>query len=633
MEPREPEAGPENTSPHLLDGAVRADVIGPEALAAARMAELLKAMSIDTVISVDDSYALGEDAGTPDEVTEEVVSSPELRGVVVDVLTRIHENLGFARVDQENESAVNDFISENWSSFEHGDRTEMLTAARTRKKDRESNLDEADVVNDLEAPQKLQGVIGSAAKFIRVSLAKWRAESTTLLAGSGQVLVLIDRSFANEPGGDGTTGETLLEQLLVQDLGNVRAGLLTFTAADEDQELALTKDLRARFSAQADKVVAIGKFRLTNVEEFPAAVRMLLLVSEILAYRKLANRALETAHSRVVKDLAGLQDYTLVGAIAAAQQEGTFELDHPLRLAQRVYQQELAREIRDAEFSKTTLPRFREGTVGTFVNASSAGKQINEVLRGDIFEPDDYVNELGLPVEIGDIFVVESLYPDTSTRKKPKPRYFILLAQACDLSMRTNGQRKNDLLEVVLQRVEQVDPDELSTNMGKRERMHLLGQLEGPSPAKWAVNFAQTMVLPTIAVDATVFQSDGAALLMRDAKETRPMAGGWLVRQQELNKRIGKMLDEFAKAEIDMKKVNGKVELLLRLGASYAGTTMDHSKGISAVILVKQRSVKYGIRRVGRVRSDIAVNVAALASNYSSRPAFEARSVAVPNLV
>ncbi len=602
----------------------------PEQLAAARMAAVIKAMAIETVISVDDSYALGDETGAPAEVTEELVSSPDLLQLVVTSLRKADPELKFNDVDEESESAVNDFVTENWADLGMDVRTELLTGARTRRKDREANLDDVDTAADLGAPQKLADILGDSANFVQVSLAQWRADWATLVAGPGKVLVLIDRSFANEDGGTDTTGEDLLQDLLAQDLAHVRAGLLTFTAANEDDEIRITKELRAKHTAHAEKIVAIGKFRLTDVAEFPAAARMLLLVGEIAAYRELAGKAFDQAHARVKDHLVALQDYTLIGAIAAAQDEGTFELDHPLRLAQRVYQQELARAIRDPAFASTILPRFREGAVGTFVNASAAGVQIREVLRADTFEPDDYVNELGLPIEIGDVFRLESLYPVTSTRTKADARYYILLAQACDLSIRSKGERANDLFEIVLQRIEPVDEDELRTKPHKRERMHTLGELEIASTQKWAVNFAQAVVVPTIAIDATVFQVDGNSVINPDLSETRPMASGWLMRQQELKKLAGRMIDEYGKAETAMRSVSGKDELLLRLGASLAGATMHQTRGVTAIIDTTAKTVRYGVQRYGRVRADIAVNVASLASTYNSRPAFETKAVAEP---
>lgn len=599
----------------------------PVEIAARRMADLIKALSIETIISIDDSYALGAEAGKPEEVTEELVSSPGLLQIVVDALSRANDDLGFKDVDETSDSSVNNFISENWSSLDEEVRTVLLTAARTRRRDREAALEEAATVTDLSAPTRLRDIVGDSAQLIRVSLGQWRAEWSTLIAGPGQVLVLIDRSFTNEDGGTETTGEELLRDLLQQGLQHVRAGLLTFTAANEEEEIQVTNELRSKHSAHADKIIAIGKFRLTDPVEFPAAIRMLLLVAEITAYRELAGNAFDQAHARVKKHLDTLHDYTLIGAIAAAQEEGVFELDHPLRLAQRVYQQELARAIRDPGFASTVLPRFREGSVGVFVNASVAGAQIRQVLRADTFEPDDYVNELGLPIEIGDIFRLESLYPETSTRKKGQPRYFILLAQACDLSIRSNGERSNDLFDIVLQRVEVVDEEELNAKPHKRERMHVLGELEPTTTQKWAVNFAQAVVVPTIAVDATVFQRDGKSIINPDVEETRPMAPGWLLRQKDIQKSAKSMIAEFATAETAMKRVSGKEELLLRLGASLAGATMQQTRGVTALIDPSQNSVQYGLQRHSRVRSDIAVNVASLASTYNSRPAFEAKPV------
>ncbi|EPR75420.1 hypothetical protein ADILRU_2286 [Leifsonia rubra CMS 76R] len=614
-----------------MSAQVHAEVQAAQAdTASKRMRALIQAMSIETIISIDDSHSLGSVDGVSAEVTEELISSPELLEVVLGILHHVDDAFGFTEVDHESESAVNDFLTENWIDFENKTKTELFTAARTRRKDREGHLAEGDTDADLAAPQRLQEIIGDAAVFIRVSLAQWKQDWQALLEGPGQILVLIDRSFINEDGGTETTGEGLLNDLLEQKLSHVRAGLLTLTASDEGAEIQLTNALRARFSAQADRVVAIGKFRLKNIEEFPSAVRMLLLVVEVAAYRKLATDAAELAHTNVKLHLDELHDYTFIGAIAAAQDEGTFELDHPLRMAQRVYQQQLLKAMRDADFGANILPRFREGAVGTFVNASAAGKQIREVLRADIFEPDGHVNELGLPIEIGDVFRVESLYPQTSKRQKTAPAYYILLAQACDLSMRSDGKRSNDLDELILQRLEIVDEDELRTNVKKSGRMHLLGELEAASDQKWAVNFARTIIVPTSAVDATVFRDDGASILNPKAVEARPMAAGWLSRQRALSKLAAGILGEYGKAEEAMKKVSGKEELLLRIGASLAGATMQQTRGVTAVIDPSQGTLRYGIQRYGRVRSDIAVNVASLSATYSSRPAFEAKGAAEP---
>lgn len=603
-------------------------VTTPTADAAARMAELLAALSIETVISVDDSHALGSGDGSAEEITEELVSSPDLLAVVLESLSAVDPELGFELVDPENESAVNDFLADNWASFEKETQTELLTAARTRRRDREAELNDADTVTDLTAPKRLEDIVGESARFVQVSLAQWRAEWSTLLQGPGQVLVLIDRSFAHEDGGSETTGEDLLQDLLQQGLDHVRAGLLTFTAANEDDEIRLTRELRDKHDAYADKIVAIGKFRLKDPAEFPAAIRMLLLVAEITAYRQLALAAFEHAHDAVKVHLDSLHDYTLIGAIAAAQQEGTFELEHPLRLAQQVYQHQLATSVRDSGFAAQVLPRFREGSVGVFINASTAGAQIREVLRADTFESGEYVNLLGLPIEIGDIFRVESLYPETKNRKPGDPRFYVLLAQECDMSIRSNGERSNNLVDVVLQRLEPVDEEELRHAPHKRERMHLLGELEENGGQRWGVNFAQGIVVPTIAIDATVFQPDGTSLIGLKAEESRPMASGWLKRQAAIKKSASRMLAEYRQAEQAMKKVSGKEELLLRLGASLATATMDQTRGVTAIIDSAEETVHYGIQRISRVRSDIAVNIASLASTYNSRPAFEASPVA-----
>ena len=72
------------------------------------------------------------------------------------------------------------------------------------------------------------------------------------------------------------------------------------------------------------------------------------------------------------------------------------------------------------------------------------------------FECEEMLSSLALPIEVGDIFKVHDLYR-ANTAKKGVDRYYVLLAQECDLSVRGNGKRSNDLTRVVLTQLSPID--------------------------------------------------------------------------------------------------------------------------------------------------------------------------------
>ncbi|WP_295837744.1 hypothetical protein [uncultured Microbacterium sp.] len=591
------------------------------------MRELLAALKIERVISIDDYNAdLDESLQVedPTEVTRELVTSDSLREALVEILTNVDAQLGFDSVDSSDDLVLAEYLDDNWFVFPRSVRLKLVQAARTHRDGRAEAVLDQEIADDVRAPELLREFLDGSVELKQYSLEEWRAASAQEMSDTRPVLVLIDRNFTRETGGASDTGEQLLADFLDAERPHIHAGLLTREARDDDAERDLTRALRAKFESSAHRVLAIGKFRLQDPSQFPAAVRTLLLVAEVSAYRELAKAALESAHMNVVEHFETLEDHSLLGAIAMAQKEGTFELEHPLRLAQRRFQQELAGAVRTPE-AAALLPKLREGGVAQYIKSGEPGRQVRTLQHADIFEPSSTFNDLGLPVEVGDIF--KRTWQPQGADSGSSEKLYVLLAQACDLSLRKDGSR-GSVVELVLHPVEILSEAIFAKHEGKRRLYHPLGHLNQDDDV-WGVKFTDSIVVPTEAIDATVFRRDGKALLTVAAPDERPMAGSWVRRQEWLLDWARKSLIQYATAEKHLKDVTNAQDHLNRLAASYGLGSTQKSRGVSVRLDTAAQTLEFGLQRVARIRADVAVNVASLTMSYAARPAFETPSVTI----
>lgn len=583
-------------------------------IAKSRVDELLLALGIDAVVSVDDAHFVGG-SGSPEEVTEAMAGSPELFIVARNVLASAQ---GFEEVDEEDTHAVADFVNEHWLGFTSGLQDQLLALTRTDQKDRTEAVDGEQIADDLQAHLVLKQLFDGVVDYLPLSMTDWNARWRDLLADGRRYLVLIDRTFTRERDGADELGDQLLAELLDDGREGVWAGLLTRHAGDEVAERTLTSQLRQAYPDHAHRIAAIGKFRARSVPLLPAGLRALLLVQELDAYRKLAKRALADAAVVAAKKFDDLSDYAIVEAFAAAQHEGTFELDQAVRLAQKMYSRAIGESLRDQAFASQYLASLQGASIGAFQNAERDHNAIRSLLHEDVFEAIDLVNTLGLPIEVGDIFALKPL------ARTNLPKYFILLGQSCDLSMRRSGKREPALRSVTLSPLVRLQPGAKIT-----PSKHALGYLDAGSDTLWAVDFRAgiDIAIPVDALDATVFSTTGESIIVPTYEESRPMAGSWLKRLDQLQEDAAKIIDKFRVISEDVAEASQRDQILTAMAAQLTSASTDHAKGATVQINVANNEIRFGVRRHARVRAEIALRVSDVASHYRGRPAFDSSFV------
>ncbi len=196
---------------------------------------------------------------------------------------------------------------------------------------------------------------------------------------------------------------------------------------------------------------------------------------------------------------------------------------------------------------------------------------------------------------------------------------FILLGQACDLSVRSKGQRAPDIRTVTLSRVKPEPVD------GCGETMHLLGYLEAADDQRWVVDLraGYELVVPIEVLDATVFNEDGVSRISVDYVEQRPMAASWMARLELLQKKAAKAIERYSAYADQLKKVSARDQILGALAADLTAGVSDPRLGATVNIDESSKTITYGVSRSGRLRAEVAARSADLAAHYRSRPAFE----------
>ncbi|WP_431074607.1 hypothetical protein [Microbacterium phyllosphaerae] len=587
------------------------------AVAKERVSSLLSALDIDVVISVDDAHFVGG-AGTAQEVTEAMAAAPELLAAARDLLAGSSGVQGFAEVDEEDSNAVADFVNEYWHGFEIELQEQLLALTRIAKQDRNEAVEGEQIADDLQAHLVLQQLFDGTVDYLPLSMTDWNSRWRELLADRRRYLVLIDRTFTRERDGADELGDQLLAELLDDDRDGVWAGLLTRHAGDEVAERTLTDQLRTTYPKHAHRIAAIGKFRARSVPLLPAGLRALLLVQELDAYRKLAKSALEEAAVVAVKKFDDLSDYAIVEAFAAAQHEGTFELDQAVRLAQKIHSRAIAERLRDPAFASLHLAALQGGSIGAFQNAERDHAKIRSLLHEDVFETINAVNGLGLPLEVGDIFALRPL------ARRNQDKYFILLGQSCDLSMRGSGKREPALRSVTLSPLTRLKPGAKST-----PAKHALGYLDPGSDELWAVDFRAGLdiVVPVAALDATVFNVTGESLIAPAYQESRPMARSWLRRLELLQEQASEIIGKYREVSDDVAEATQRDQILSAMAANLTNAATDHTTGATVQIDAEGNYIRFGVRRHARVRAEIALRVSDVAIHYHGRPAFDSSFV------
>ncbi|WP_152973706.1 hypothetical protein [Pseudomonas libanensis] len=576
---------------------------------------LLTAMSIVRVINVDDDHH-----ANPQSSLETVIGA--IRANSIDATLVARAAFPDNAEDLDDDETI-ELLSESWNNIGE-ERQQELTIAAEKGKETHETLDhqQLSVVDDNSALMSLPTLIGDEFNFQKMSFSQWREQGQDLLSDKTPTLVLFDRSFVQEGQSD-TAGEDLVKAILIeQDLDHIYTGLLTHTATDETSEAAIAEKIFAEIQGISRRLVVIAKNRLSSGSDFPEALRMALYADELESFRRHAIASLSSATDQAITLLQSVKPYALMATFESARREGAYETDNVIRMTNASSRRSLEKSLRNPAFISKTLSKLRNAAgVELYLEGNERPGDLPKITWDERFDDKAHLAEASMPLAIGDIFRVFDINGSGSDR------YYILLAQPCDLSIRPDGKRSNNLDTLILTLLKPAKADPTGKYPPLKPNQQSIGFLEIDKSTPWTVNFSQQIKAPCLALDACTISSVGLATLSKTTPLPESLSTASQERFKKMQIEATNIITRYSKLvntiSSDAAVKRDADDAKRSLAALLANADTSHSSGITAKIDIGSETLSYGLERFARVTDSTANGLFSLMAYHQVRPAFE----------
>jgi hypothetical protein len=376
---------------------------------------------------------------------------------------------------------------------------------------------------DRDARNYFENVVGEAAETKYLSLKQWEKTKTELLeeATAKPTLFIFDEDFTLE-GESSTHGRKLINQIHSANPGYKYVyALLTHNASDDTAELDLHKNIVENSPEIAEYVLVFAKNRLANDgHRFAERMKQLLLMRLFQALKRRLKAETEEASRDAMAKIEGLGIESFERIILNTSRiEGAWSPDTFVRVIGVYQQQQVSQNIRkNAELHQFVRDIDPICEVKTPLKNDEVTKDAQSLQHDEIYETGERVNLVHLPLASGDIF------------RDDAGQEYILLAQPCDLMVRSKGYRRNgdrDSRQTVpLAPIKILEkPKDISIPSGQYELLHY------DTKAQWAVRLNEVYYLPIWLLDLAVLNDDGRCSVSEGDAMSLLLISPWIKRR------------------------------------------------------------------------------------------------------
>lgn len=473
---------------------------------------------------------------------------------------------------------------------------------------------------DIEVAQTVRDLAPADFEIEFLTPAQWVGRRDVLLAEcspTARTLFLFDQDL-NADGAHGfTKGTEIIEALAAQDEAAFGTrwfcGILSHTLEKGD-EVSAWRALSAKENLSLELFMPISKQNLTDGNAFYGAVYRTVINIYTEKMKALAKSAFEQALKDALEEFANLDPIDFEHMIVkSSEDEGVSELETLLRLYSIVQKDRVKTELLREERLSNFLGAAR--TVKKVVDVArtlpdAASKRLAQLRVGELYETGDLINKFKDPLRNGDLFEIGN---PTSLK------LWVLIAQPCDLMVRSNGKRahEDNFKVAVLAPVKKGPlgkPPEAKPGQG-----FTLERLDHKGMQSAFVSFADATPVDLCVLDLAVLRTDGKCELNAlEAIDKGSFASlAWDERAKRLRdayKAIAKKVEAVREEHGDV-RANEVATYLLPPTAPAAAFRKfgGYDKGKFA----------YKVKRYGRVREPFATSLLAAFSRYMSRDAHE----------
>lgn len=564
--------------------------------------KLFTVLAIRRIVCVDDQY---DRTVTFDRFKMLYYDLPDKRQSIAELQSIPSDDLDF----------LDDHLEAFWEGLSNEDRKRIYSLLRS-KTNGENDTQYASILKNLLQKYDLR----------ELSLAQWRKEKSALVTECKEIktLFLFDQDFSNE-GGSRTEGIKLIEDVLASENGDsIICGLLSHTFQPE-KEQELLETYSKNHEASKDSFVFISKQRLRNDPiEFARRVKLTALSPMCKQLKRAVAEVIEQAHNEASKqvELVDIYDFEHI-IFLSSHLEGVWEPDTLFRLF-GLYHRKIAREkARVKDELHELAAGIRPISMISTDSIEAPEHHSWEIQSLELYESEKYVNELYMPIELGDIFEVIL----KNTLKK-----FILLAQPCDLMIRKSGNRKQVVTEAILAEI--VSPAEIDRKDGNGRPLDQDAYYEllyfNEDGQKRYVSFQQKHSLKLSIIDLCAYQYEGKAILNINHDCPKYVIPTWQRHYEKLVEKAKQTIDQYQKIhEVYNKLSENETDSIqaLVLGRILELPTALTSNGEESLftgeINLSDKSISYNLRRCGRLCQSHSTALLAKFAAFFARAAFE----------
>lgn len=437
--------------------------------------------------------------------------------------------------------------------------------------------------------------------FTPMSLKRWEAEKDKIFTSSKALtLLLVDEDFSREPGGTSADGLKIIREVINKaDPDIFLCGLLShaYSATDIHQQWT---ELCEREGFNKSRFVLIPKRLL---DEDPDGLMTFLRLTKLAVLNRPADQMKQRA-SEILReaqasaaerlDAIDIYDFDYI-VFRSSEKEGIWEPDTLFRVFGLFHRDETRLRAKADEALHELAARIR--LISQLATPTQTIPSVNtwKVQRIELYEDAEYLNPLFMPIDLGDIF-----------DKSGGTKKFILLSQACDLMVRSTGERHFAMTEGLFAEIVKGDQD---------LRTHAELQYFDPNHKdKYFVSFKKVFSIRLFVLDFCATNERGTAEFILGKACPKVLIPAWQNRWIHLNKFVEQAVTKYS--DLVNKGVEpGPAALII------AGCCNEHR--IKPTIDVREQKLSYPLRRISRLRQPRAAALLARYANFVAREAFD----------
>lgn len=441
------------------------------------------------------------------------------------------------------------------------------------------------------------------------------------------ILVLFDLSLKNintfkvDLGRYDKAGYRLVKRVLDSENHNVIPGIMTNEAQNEQEELELSEEQFGMGITAA----AVMKKRLQEPRHMVKGLEMVVAAHALYEMGLAVREAFEQVTTK--KAWGNVELPALLKIAKNAEKEGCHASENLLRLMQSRSSDELSFSVREACKSNPSirlLDSFDEEWYRKFLNSNRTLDEIDDM---SLSYKDSYISgrdlaEHHMPTYLGDIYTMPA--PDGISSD-----CYILLCQPCSISVRSDGTRKTQEQSLVLAKLAKVRKNkeggiprpkvsQSTTLLIPYETVDKAGGTSLDQSPLCCVCFLDYLHLPSWLLDLCVYNDDGKAKTFeQDRLSDGPLEHGWLQHGNTMLDMVKSKSEKYKElVEEGQLKENDEVTKLLHL-AVFGLSELKWD-----ITYDNNGQYDFGVRRIARLRSNIAEGILTEFARYQSRVAY-----------